>query len=196
METAFEKEFQPERYRNYLSIWARYCLRQIDYLRPKLDASDLVQETLLQAHVSLRDFRGSTEREFVAWMREILQNKLWDAKKHFDRGKRDAKREEALVQNLRDSSAHFANRLDRIAAKQTTPSQAVVRFEKARILAEALAALPEDQRTALELHHLEDCSLQETAEFMKKTPASVAGLLRRGLQSMRLSLKEQEHDLL
>lgn len=189
------KRFQPERYRTYLGIWARICVRRIGHLQSKLDGSDIVQEALLQAHIALPKFRGSTEHEFTAWLREILQNKLWDQKKYFEREKRDAKREQALFENLQESSVQFANRLEEIAADQTSPSQEVARHEKARRLAEALAVLPEDQRTALELHHLEDYSLQETATFMNRTTASVAGLLRRGLETMRHTLKDQEQEL-
>jgi len=196
METSPAKAFQPEQYRSYLHIFARICVRKLGcHLQSKLDASGIVQEALLQAHLALQDFRGNTEPEFTAWLREILQNKLWDQKKYYERGKRDAKLEEALYQTLCDSSVVFANRLDRIVIDQTTPTQHFAKNEKARRLAEGLAALPDDQRTALELHHLQDMSLQETADMMNKTTASVAGLLRRGLAAMRENLRGQEHDL-
>jgi RNA polymerase sigma-70 factor (ECF subfamily) len=193
MESA--KRFQPEAYRTYLFIWARVCLRKTDHLQSKLDASDIVQEALLQAQIALNEFRGETEHEFTAWLREILQNKLWDQKKYYERGKRDVKREQALCESLRESSVRFGRVLENIAADQMTPSQYVASQEKARLLAEALAALPDDQRTALELRHLGSLSLQETAKFLNKTTASVAGLLRRGLVAMRQSLKDHEKDL-
>jgi RNA polymerase sigma-70 factor (ECF subfamily) len=189
------ERFQPEAYRAYLAIWARVCLRKAGHVQSKLDASDLVQEALLQAHMALNNFRGTSEREFTAWLREILQNKLWDQKKYFERGKRDVKREEALYQSLRESSLHFGRGLENIAAEQTTPTDHVASHEKARLLAEALAALPEDQRIALELRHLDSQSLQEIAKFMNKTTASVAGLLRRGLVAMRQGLKDLEKEL-
>ena len=189
------KAFQPELYRSYLGICARICGRKADYLQGKLDASDLVQEALLQACVALPQFHGSTERQFTAWLREILENKLLDKQKHFGRAKRDAKREQALAETWRESSTRFGNRFDKIAVDQTSPSQRVAHHEKARLLAEALGALPEDQRTALELHHIEDQSLTETARLMNRTAASVAGLLRRGLKAMRDNLKDRESEL-
>jgi len=189
------KGFEPEAYRTYLGIWARVCLRKIGYLQSKLDASDVVQEALLQAHVALKDFRGATEPEFTAWLREILQNKLWDQKKYYERGKRDVKREQNLYDSIVESSVRFGMALENIAAVQTNAIQYVASREKARLLAEALASLPDDQRTALELRHLENQSLTETARFMNRTPASVAGLLRRGLAAMRQSLKEHEKEL-
>jgi RNA polymerase sigma-70 factor (ECF subfamily) len=165
------------------------------HLHRKLDASDVVQEALLQAHVALPQFQGLSEREFTAWLREILENKLLDKRKYYERDKRDVKREIAFCESLRESSVHFANRFENmIVADQTSPSQHVMLDERTRLLSDALAELPEDQRTALELHHLDDLSLQETAKFMNRTPASVAGLLRRGLKAMREQLQGWEKD--
>ena len=74
----------------------------------------------------------------------------------------------------------------------TSPSQYVVRHERELRLAEALETLPEDQRTAVELHHLEGYSVNEVAEKMNRTRASVAGLLRRGLGELRECLTDLE----
>ena len=67
------------------------------------------------------------------------------------------------------------------ARDQTSPSGYVARREHAVMLAAALNTLPEDQRTAVELRYIGDCSFEEIAAFMNRTMPSVAGLLRRGL---------------
>ena len=190
------KEFQPQLYRSYLGILARRCLRNLDHLQQKLDSSDIVQDAMLRALVALPQFRGSTEREFTAWLREILENKLLDAAKRYRRKKRDAKLEEVLGETLQDSSMRLEGHFERVvAADQTSPSEHVARNERVRLLADGLAALPEDQRTALEFHHLTGYSLGETARLMNRTTVSVAGLLRRGLKTMRRDLKDREQDL-
>ena len=155
----------------------------------------ILLEEIFPKSIKLPKFRGSTEQQFTAWLRKILENKLLDQQKRFGRAKRDAKREQALAETWRESSTRFGNRFDKIAVDQTSPSQRVAHHEKARLLAEALGALPEDQRTALELHHIEDQSLTETARLMNRTAASVAGLLRRGLKAMRDNLKDRESEL-
>src|SRR2546428_3632227 len=71
----------------------------------------------------------------------------------------------------------------------------VMQNERARYLADHLAALPSDQQMAMELHHLAGYSISEIAERMAKSKASVAGLLRRGLEQLREDLKHKEKEL-
>jgi RNA polymerase sigma-70 factor (ECF subfamily) len=59
-------------------------------------------------------------------------------------------------------------------------------------LSQALAALPDDQRQAIELHHLKGCSLAEVCQAMQRTNRSVAGLLLRGMRRLRQLLDEEQ----
>ncbi len=181
MTRATTDELRPERYRSYLLVLARINLRTWGPVAHKVDASDVVQEALLQGHVALSQFRGTTSAEFEAWLRKILGNKLTDAFRHFGHKKRDAAREQAIHQVLDGS----ATRIVELAADQTSPSQYVLRNEGAIRLADALEALPNDQREAVELHHLAGHSVSEVAEQMARTKPAVAGLLRRGLKALR-----------
>src|ERR1700681_3528978 len=63
-----------ELYRNYLAILARLQIGR--RLQGKADAADLVQETFLDAHRNFGRFRGTTEGEFAAWLRQILAGRL------------------------------------------------------------------------------------------------------------------------
>src|SRR5438270_4361661 len=65
-----------ELYRRYLGLLARVQIGQ--RLQGKIDASDLVQETFLEAHRNFPRFRGTTEAELVSWLRQILAAKLAD----------------------------------------------------------------------------------------------------------------------
>jgi len=185
------QQFQPELFRNYLRVLANVALRSRPVLQKKIDASDLVQTALLQAIEALPQFRGLTEQEFAAWLRRILANKLEDKARHFRRQKRDAAVEESFQETLDDS----ARRLVQIAADTTTPSEHVMQNEKAHYIAQCLAALPPDQQMVVELHHLGEYTISEIAQRMNKSNASVAGLLRRGLQKLREDLKEKEEEL-
>jgi len=157
-------------------------------VRRKVDPSDVVQETLIKAHESVCQFRGRSDRELAAWLRRILVRSLHDAVRGFRRAKRDVALEISLQKAVDDSSA----RIETLAADQPSPSDQVLRRERLLQLADALADLPEDQRQAVELHHLKGCSLADVASQMGRTSASVAGLVRRGLVALRRNLEPEE----
>jgi RNA polymerase sigma-70 factor (ECF subfamily) len=167
-----------ERYRDYLLLLARLHLPP--RLRAKLAPSDLVQQTLLRAHQA--EFRGG-DAERPAWLRRILATTLADAARAYGAAKRDV----GLEQALQESSARLETFL---RPEPSSPSQHAVRQEELLHLAAALAALPEDQRAAVELHHLQGLPVSDVASQLGRTEASVAGLLRRGLKKLRELLTE------
>jgi RNA polymerase sigma-70 factor (ECF subfamily) len=174
-----------EAYRDYLRLLAGV---QLDpRLRGKLDPSDVVQETLARAHEKRAQFRGTTEAEKSAWLRQILANELAAAVRRFATGKRDAGREQSLHAAIEQSSARLEALL---AAEQSSPSEQAVRHEELRRLAAALAGLLEDQRRAVELHHLHGQSVEEIAAALGKSESAVGGLLRRGLKRLRELMRE------
>jgi RNA polymerase sigma-70 factor (ECF subfamily) len=182
-------EFQPEQYRSYLLVLARIELAKAGPVRHKMEASDLVQDVLLKAHRARVQFNGNTPGELMAWLRRIQANALKDAQKRWGAKKQDAAREDPLYESMSRSSLRL-NKL--IAAGQESPSAYVVRRERGLVLADALNALPADQRTAVELHHLAGYSLREVADAMNRSQPSVAGFLRRGLQTLRQKLESLE----
>ena len=61
-------------YETYLTLLARVQIGR--RLQGKVDAGDIVQETFLEAHRQIRQFRGTTEAELLAWMRRILAGQI------------------------------------------------------------------------------------------------------------------------
>jgi RNA polymerase sigma-70 factor (ECF subfamily) len=175
-----------ERFRDYLLLLARLQLGP--QLQGKFDASDVVQQSLLEAYAKRDQFHGD-EAERTAWLRQILAHNLADALRAFGQAKRDAGRERSLDAAIQESSARLGAWL---AAEQSSPSQRAERHEEAVRLAEALAELPEDNREALVMHYYESQPLAEVARRMGRTTASVAGLLKRGLKQLRERLHESE----
>jgi RNA polymerase sigma-70 factor (ECF subfamily) len=174
-----------ERFRSYLYTLARLQLRG----RPpaRLDPSDLVQQTLLEACAHLDQFRGTTDAERAAWLRRILAHNLADAVRDLGREKRDVARERSLEADLEQCSEQLAGFL---AADQSSPSRRAARHEEAVRLGEALARLPEAQREALILQHWHGLTLAQIGERLGRSPVAVAGLLKRGLRSLREMLGE------
>jgi RNA polymerase sigma-70 factor (ECF subfamily) len=133
------EQLSPEQFRGHLRMLARVGLRLCGPAANKIDASDIVQEVLLQAHVARDQFRGSTEAELEAWLRKILKNKLTDGVRRFGRQKRDA----ALEQSIRSSVDGSARRMHQLVHPGTSPSQRVWRLERTVRLTQALQTLPE-----------------------------------------------------
>jgi RNA polymerase sigma-70 factor (ECF subfamily) len=176
-----------ERFRPYLRLLARLHLDP--RLRGKMDASDLVQQTMLQACRALEAFRGRGDAELAAWLRAILARNLAHAARDLGRDKRDVARERSLEQALGQSSARLGAFL---AADQSSPSERAQHNEQAVLLAAALETLPDAQREALVLHYWQAWTLPQIARHLGRTPAAVAGLVQRGLKQLRACLRAAE----
>jgi RNA polymerase sigma-70 factor (ECF subfamily) len=167
-----------EKYRDVLRLMARV---QLDpRIQARVDPSDIVQETLLNAHAHRDQFRGTTERERVAWLRAILANHLAGAVRKYSR--QHVALERSLQNGLEESSARLEAWL---AADGSSPSEQATRQEQLVRLAAALAQLPDDQRTAVEMRHLQGYGVSAIGEIMGRSRSAVAGLLRRGLVKLR-----------
>jgi RNA polymerase sigma-70 factor (ECF subfamily) len=173
-----------EQYRAYLHLLARV---QIPQVQVKLDASDVVQETLLKAHGAGDRFRYRSDVEMAAWLRRILLNTLTDAARRLGAQARDSHRERSLERSLEESSALLEQWL---AAEHSSPSEVAIRREDLLRLTAALDRLPPDQRTAVELMHLRGLSVDEISAAMGRSASAVGGLLRRGLSKLRENLCE------
>jgi RNA polymerase sigma-70 factor (ECF subfamily) len=174
-------------FRDYLRVLAR---AQLDpRLRGKLDPSDVVQQSLLEAHRDAGQFRGGTSGELAVWLRRILARNLANAVRDLGRAKRDVGREQSLEQALERSSVRLEGWL---ADEGLSPDDQAARNEQLLRLASALAGLPAGQREAVELRHLHGWPLLDIAAHLGRTPAAVAGLLHRGLDTLRTLLMEEE----
>lgn len=177
-----------ERFHGYLRLLARQHLD--DRLRGKLDAEDIVQETLLRAHQASSEFRGQTVGEQAGWLRRILASRLVDAERRFlGADKRNVEREHSLEASLQQSSARLEGLL---IGDASAPDRRALREEEMLRVSEALASLDDEQRQAVELRYLRGLGLPEIARELGKTRPAAAGLLRRGLETLRRHLGEEE----
>lgn len=167
------------RYRSFLRLKA---IGLVSGFRSRLEHSDIVQQTLLDAHENLHQFRGSSGAEMAKWLSQILAHNVADAARALTRKKRDVRRERALEATSESSDWGPEQWL---SAQQSTPSLRVSRNEQLQRLHEALQQLPAAQQEVIVYHHLQGRSLSETAELMGRTPPAVAGLLFRGLKTLR-----------
>jgi RNA polymerase sigma-70 factor (ECF subfamily) len=178
-----------EPYRPYLHLLA--SLHLDGPLRGRVEPADVVQQTLLRACTTFHSLRSREPGVVAAWLRTILARTLADNRRDLERARRDFHRERSLEAALEESSAGLAGLL---AADQSSPSEKAMLNEQLLRLSEALAGLPDDVRQAVLAKHCQGKSLREIADSMGRTPASVAGLLRRGLQTLRAQLRPPGED--
>src|SRR5262249_43655475 len=144
---------------------------------------DIVQNAFLKAHRDFDRFRGSSEAEWVSWLRQILALDLAQLVRHYcGTQRRDVRLERRLAAELDQSSRV----LDRgLFAPHSSPSQQAARCEQALLLAEAIGQLPEDYRQVIILSHLERLSFPEAAQRMGRSVDSVKHLWARALDRLR-----------
>lgn len=173
-------------FREYLRLLANLHIRPM--LKSKFDESDVVQETCMQAIEGFAQFRGTSEKQFAAWLRQILANKgAWMARK-FRTEKRDAGLELELKQYIDQSSID----LDAMVPdKYSSPSRVAIGRERVVLLAQAIEQLRGEQKDVLIMRGLEGKSIPEVAKSLHRTEASTWKLWARGLQSLRKIMREE-----
>ena len=174
-------------YINYLRILATTQLER--HLRQRVSPSDVVQETLLEAHRDFPQFRGDTAYEFVGWLRKILVNNVARVvERNVQAAKRDVRREVPLSnfqRNLEQSNARLENILIDGSA---SPLSKVQHHEHTLLLADALAEMPADYRDVIVLRNLEGLDFNAVAERMDRKSGAVRMLWLRAMERLRKQL--------
>lgn len=173
-----------ELYRNYLAILATTQINP--RLRRRMAPSDLVQETMLAAHRDFGKFRGSSEREFLGWLRQILINSLHHAVEvHLKAKKRDVRCEVSIEQvsaALDRSVVRFENVL---ADRGPSPSVPIRQRERSVALANQLARLKPHFRDVIVLRNLQGLSFDEVAARMNRKPGTVRMMWLRAIDKFK-----------
>jgi RNA polymerase sigma-70 factor (ECF subfamily) len=177
--------------RNYVNIIARSQVES--WLRAKVDASDIVQQTLLEAYRDFGRFQGGTEAEWLGWLRRILAHNAADfVRRYHQTDKRQAAREVVLVK-ADDSQA--PDGLANLPAEQETPSQALLRKERELQLADALAQLSPDHCEVIVLRNLQRLPFDEVAKRMDRSRPAAQMLWMRAMRKLHEALAGQLSDV-
>jgi RNA polymerase sigma-70 factor (ECF subfamily) len=178
-----------------LEACRRYLLRIAQHeLDPKLQAkggaSDLVQETFLEAQRDFPRFHGNTEAELLAWLRQLLRFRLSKFQRQY-RGtkKRQVGREVAL------EASNLAREQDGgPRAGVLTPSDEAIEREEDEALQRALFRLPEDYRRVILLRHHEGRSLEEIGQLMQRSAEAVRKLWARAVERLHEEIESGPSD--
>ena len=153
-------------------------------LQAKGGASDLVQQTFLEAQRDFSGFRGTTHAALLAWMRQLLINNLANFRRDFHRDKRRVTREIALPGGDSSKRRGFG-----LKAKTSTPSVQMMRTEQTEALERALERLPEDYRRVIQLRYREERSFEDIAELMQRSQNAVRKLWSRAIERLQQELE-------
>ncbi|HJT35873.1 MAG TPA: sigma-70 family RNA polymerase sigma factor [Pirellulales bacterium] len=181
---AAQKELLFQACRSYLNLLARAQVH--GWMQAKVDASDLVQLTLLEAHRDFDRFAGRSEAEWLAWLRRILAHNTADVVRHYGgTDKRQARREVRFSDRADDPQAVGA---PEPAGREPTPSQQLVCRDRQLQLAAAIDALPPDYREVVVLRNLERLSFHQVAERMGRSRPAVQMLWGRAIKKLQAEL--------
>lgn len=176
--------------RNYLGVVARAQVES--WLQAKADASDLVQETLLEAHRDFAKFQGKTEPEWLAWLRQILSHNAADFVRHYRGTEKRQARREVPLRRPSDDSAQFG--VGEPSDPGESPSQQVIRRERELELADALMKLSPDHQEVIMLRNLQRLPFDEVARRMGRSRPAVQMLWMRAIQKVQEMLVQGERN--
>lgn len=177
-------------YERYLKLLAQVQLGHT--LRCKVDASDIVQETFLEAHRSIGRFDGTSREQFIGWLKAILATRLANIARHYlGTQARDIRLEERICQSLDQSSISLGGIL---VDPNSSPSQHAIGKEQSQLVAEALLRLSHAYREVIVMRHLEGMTFPEIASSMNRSVDSVEKLWLRGMAKLKQEFKEEAID--
>jgi RNA polymerase sigma-70 factor (ECF subfamily) len=152
-------------------------------LQAKAGASDLVQDTLLEAQRGFADFKGDTHRQLLAWLRRILLNNL----ANFNRRYRRTQRRQVAREVSLDADPRLSGLLK---SDSSTPSGKTIRREEVEALEQALLKLPEHYRQVIVMRHRENRSFAEIGKQLERSADAARMLWWRALENLAEQLSD------
>jgi RNA polymerase sigma-70 factor (ECF subfamily) len=163
-------------------------LRLDPALAARVDASDIVQDVLLEAHRRLSDYLRKPTLPFHLWLRHIAKDHIIDAhRRHRQAQRRSLDREQPLVPARLDGHSSF-ELAGQLLDHEPTPASAAIRRELQRRLETALTTLAEDDRDIILMRHGEQLSNQEVAAALELTEAAASMRYLRAVRRLRAAL--------
>lgn len=154
----------------------------------RVDASDIVQDVLIEANRRLRDYLANPTMPFQLWLRHMARDRLIDAhRRHRVAGNRSVDREVPLTAADGEDRSQ-ADLLGRFADRELTPAAAATWHELERRFAAAVERLDEADRQIVLLRHFEHLSTAEAAEALGLSKAAAGMRYLRAMRRLRVLL--------
>ncbi len=182
---------------NHLMERHRQSLRRMVQLRldralaGRVDASDVVQDVLIEANTRLDDFVRDGSMPFHLWLRQLAKDRIIDMhRRHRGAQRRSVDREEQMVAGGNSDRSEF-DRMAGLEDQELTPAAASIRRELESRFLSALGELNEDDREIVMMRHYEHLSNSDVATTLGLSPAAAGMRYLRALRKLRSVLGEQ-----
>lgn len=175
--------------RSFAAVVARVQLHR--RLEAKVDPSDLVQQSLLEAHRGFHEFQGETPDHWLAWLKQIVIRNVLDADKYY-RGAacRDLRREQRQPTDDQSNATIIYSPVD----PMPTPSQMMSTCERNLRIAQAIEQLPDDYRQVILFRNVERLPFDQVALKMERSRGACQMLWLRAIDQLRTQLNEISTD--
>lgn len=176
------------------ALWRLAFRESSPALRVKVPPSDLVQETLIQAHRKLHQFRGDSLGQFAAWLNRILTSKLAIQRRRYEQtSKRAIGREFDLVAaGSQGGGGRGAGAADALAGGQRTPGSHAANKELGAMMRAALVRLPENYQQVIVMRNWQGRSFGEIAAAMGRSPDAARKLWTRAVDRLAAELDRSD----
>lgn len=175
--------------RDYLGLMARAQIESC--IRAKVDASDLVQQTLLEAYRDFDHFTGESSKEWIAWLKRILTHNATDYIRRYRLSKKRQVGREVPIRRPGDTDV-LGFGAPEPKGDVETPSEVLMRADDELRVAAAMMHLSEDHREVVMLRNFQHLSFNEVAERMERTRPAVQMLWMRALKCLEVELSDDE----
>lgn len=175
-----------ERHRN--SLRRAVHLRLDRALARRIDASDIVQDVLVEANTRLADYLRDPRLPFHLWLRQLAKDRIIDMhRRHRSAQRRSVDREQGM--SVPGTGGHSSiNLAGLLPDAELTPAAAALRRELEERFLLALEQLEEDDREIILMRHVEQLGNTEVAQALDLSPAAAGMRHLRALRKLRAVL--------
>jgi RNA polymerase sigma-70 factor, ECF subfamily len=161
-------------------------------LAARVDASDVVQDVLIEAHKRLNDYLRNPVMPFHLWLRHIAKDHVIDAhRRHRQAQRRSLDREQPIVPAALNNHSSF-ELAGQLLDREPTPASAAIQHELQARMESAIAALEDDDREIILMRHAEQLTNQEVAAVLELTEAAASMRYLRAVRRLRATLLPEE----
>lgn len=175
--------------RDYLGVVARAEVQS--WLQAKVDASDVVQQTMLEAYRDFDRFEGDSPGQWLGWLRRILAHNVTDFVRSYGQTEKRKVHREVRFRDPNDTAFRVGGAPEP-AASQPTPSQYLAAADDELRLAAAMSRLPPDYQEVIQLRNLQYLPFDQVATQMQRSRPAVQMLWMRAIKKLRAELDEEQ----